>query len=129
MTDVCMAHGPDCKNVLHVRVSRDDWQRRIDRRRMQVLPVPQEWLLDALNNRIDSAQAFIKLLVALPEDARIDHVGYDYRSDSIIAYVWSKTFEPVEEGVELPTIPTLALRVPAAPKPEDYVRVTEGETP
>lgn len=113
-----MFHGPECKDVTHTFVSRADYEQPLDRRRLKLLPIDRYWLLDALAGRIGGDEPYTKLVdFGLPDDARIEHFLYDYRSDTVMAVLWSQSFPVSPEAVEFPVIRVETVRSERVPPP------------
>jgi hypothetical protein len=113
----CMRDGPECRNVLHNRVSLEEWKENARRRRLVRVRIDPYFLTEMLNppDMRPRSDVIHEVEPNLPPDARVVHVIADTASPCLIAFVRSDTFEPVPFGHEVPEFRLLYTRreVPA----------------
>lgn len=73
-------------------------------RRLKILLVGQETMLDILRGRID-------VDIDLPDDAAVRAVEYSFSHMGFMLLIWSYAFEPVARGYEIPRLPPFVARV------------------
>lgn len=72
-------------------------------RRLMILPVDQETMLDVLRGRID-------IDLDLPDDAAVRAVEHAFHNMSFMLLIWSYSFDPVPRGHEIPRLPPFIVR-------------------
>jgi hypothetical protein len=67
--------------------------------RLMRLHIPDNMLISFFTGRITLVGA------DLPSDAKVVQVHHDYSRRSLCLFIQSETFEPVEQGCEIPSLP------------------------